>query len=146
MDLEAKLRKAAYHWALDRGWLPRVSALAAACSAPESDVREALQRLASQRVVVLQPASGELLMLPPFSAVPTPFSVCSPRHRSYANCAWDALGAAVMLRETVDIVASCGCCGESMRLEASRDAPPYGSGVIHFGVPARRWWDDVVFT
>jgi hypothetical protein len=105
-----------------------------------------MRQLAVQRIVVLQPASEELLMLPPFSAVPTPFVVRSSRHSSFANCAWDALGAAVTLHQTVEIVAACGCCGESMRLEASRDAPPRGSGVIHFAVPARRWWDDVVFT
>ena len=116
------------------------------CSASESDVREALGRLAAQRIVVLQPASDELLMLPPFSAVPTPFVVHSRRHTSFANCAWDALGVPVTLGEPGEIVAACGCCGESMRLDASADAPPQGSGVIHFAVPAVRWWDNVVFT
>jgi hypothetical protein len=115
MDLEAGLRKAAYDFTLDTGALPTISQLAAACSASDSEVREALHRLAAQRIVVLQPASDELLMLPPFSAVPTPFVVRGARHSSVANCAWDALGAAVMLRETAQIEAACGCCSSGMK-------------------------------
>ena len=146
MDLEAALRKVAYEAVFARGALPSAADLSAACAAPEPEVKAALRRLAEQRIVVLQLSSDELLMLPPFSAVPTPFVVKSPRHSSFANCAWDALGVAVMLRQPVEVVTACGCCGESMRLDASPDAPPKGTGVIHFAVPARRWWDDVVFT
>ena len=97
-------------------------------------------------LLVVQPGSGELLMVPPFSAVPTPFVVRSSRHTAYANCVWDALGVPVMLREPAEIISACGCCGESMALGAQRDAPPDGSGIVHLAIPAQRWWEDVVFT
>jgi hypothetical protein len=146
MTLDTSLRKAAYELTLARGRVPSVSELCARCDASETDVRDGLIRLAAARMLVLQPSSGELLMVPPFSAVPTSFLVETFRHSSYANCAWDALGVPVMLNEPAKIATACGCCGESMTLQASADATPLGSGVIHFAVPARRWWDDVVFT
>jgi hypothetical protein len=115
-------------------------------AAQSSEVRASLRQLAAARVLVLQPESGEILMAPPFSAVPTPFLVRTDRHASYANCAWDALGVPVMLSQAAQISASCGCCGESITLHTDGRASPAGSGVIHFAVPARRWWEDLVFT
>jgi hypothetical protein len=46
-------------------------------TAAELGDREALQRLAAGRVLVLD-AAGEILMAPPFSAVPTSFLVHTP--------------------------------------------------------------------
>jgi hypothetical protein len=144
--LENALRKAAYDVTLDRGSPPTIAELATRCGVTEADVRQGLRQLAAARMVVVQPESGELLMVPPFSAVPTPFLVQTVGHASYANCAWDALGVPIMLRDVAEIATACGCCGESLTLRAQADAPPQGAGVIHFAVPARRWWDDVVFT
>ena len=146
-DFDLLLRKSAYEVTLARGRTPSVTELAVACDASEDAVRDGLRRLAAARMVVVQPSSGELLMVPPFSAVPTAFVVETTRHTSYANCAWDALGVPVMMRESARITAACGCCGEAMWLHAERDAAPGGTGgVIHFAIPARRWWDDVVLT
>ena len=145
-NIENALRKAAYDVTLDRGSPPSVQELAARCGVPEAEVRSGLSHLAAARMVVLQPSSGELLMLPPFSGVPTPFFVQTIAHASYANCAWDALGVPVMLRNVAEISTSCGCCGEAMALHGAPDVPPRGAGVVHFAVPARRWWDDIVYT
>ena len=51
----------------------------------------------------------------------------------------------------------CADCGEAITLvvEASADQPvraigaggaPLGDVVLHFAVPASRWWDDIGFT
>ena len=95
-------------------------------------------------------------MAPPFSAVPTPFLVTVERRAatsaesqafsSYANCAWDALGVPVMMRTRARVRTACGCCGEAMVVDVEPDRPPSGAGVIHFAVPALRWWHDIVFT
>jgi hypothetical protein len=85
-------------------------------------------------------------MAPPFSAVPTPFLVETARHVSYANCAWDAIGVPVMLGDPARIASSCGCCGEAVTLDVSPDRPPAGNDVVHFAVPAARWWQDLVYT
>lgn len=109
-------------------------------------MRESLVRLAAGRIVVLQRESGEILMAPPFSAGPTPFLVEMPRHACYANCAWDAIGVPIMRREPAHIVSSCGCCGASLALDVRPDGTPSARDVVHFAVPAARWWHDLVYT
>lgn len=109
-------------------------------------MRAGLTRLAAGRVLVLQPSSHEILMAPPFGAVPTPFVVHTPAHAAYANCGWDALGVSVMLQRSARIDSGCGCCGERLTLDTTMSSPPTGGGLLHFAVPARRWWDDIVFT
>src|SRR5262245_1226735 len=88
---DAALRKAVYDTTLEFGAPPSIAELARAVGWPKTAVADGLQRLATGRVVVLQPTSGELLMVPPFSAVPTPFIARTSRYRAFANCAWDAL-------------------------------------------------------
>jgi hypothetical protein len=146
MDLDTHLRGHIYRLTTERGVPPSIAELAATTSAGDDDVRLALSRLAAARMLVLQPISGEVLMAPPFSAVPTPFLVESPRHTAYANCVWDALGVPITLDESAHIVTACGCCGEAMMIFADPDQPPDDQGIIHFAVPAARWWDDLVFT
>jgi hypothetical protein len=101
--------------------------------------------LAEGRVFALD-ADGEILMAPPFSAVPTGFLVESGGRSWWGNCIWDALGILVMLGRDGRVVASCGDCGTGMTLEVAGGALQHAEGVAHFAVPARRWWDDIVFT
>jgi hypothetical protein len=51
-----------------------------------------------------------------------------------------------MLQQNARIDASCGCCNCEMvlRVEQGRLLGP--KGTIHFAVPARRWYEDIVFT
>jgi hypothetical protein len=146
MDRAAVLRRHLYDRTLTTGIPPTVAELAAASGLDLADVRIGLQPLAAGRVVVLQPGSGELLMVPPFSAVPTPFLVTTKRHTSYANCAWDALGVAVMMGTSARVQTACACCGDAMSLDVHPDRPSEGGEIVHFAVPAARWWHDIVFT
>lgn len=146
MDFDALLRRRIYTHTTERGNPPTIGELSEAASAPPERVREALERLAAGRILVLQPESHEILMAPPFSAVPTPFLVETSRYACYANCAWDAIGVPIMLREPARIVSSCGCCGASLTLDVTPDRPPPADDVVHFAVPAARWWHDLVYT
>ena len=146
MDFDNALRTQIYSLTLDRGAPPSSQELAAALASDAAAVQRSLERLAASRIVVLQPSSGELLMVPPFSAVPTPFLVETKRYACYANCAWDAFGVPVMRRETARVITACACCGESIVVDVGLDRAPTVTDVIHFAVPAARWWEDVVFT
>ena len=146
MHLPTTLRRRIYDITLARGTPPAIAELARTVTVTEAEIRQGLEQLAAARVLVLQPGSGEILMVPPFSAVPTPFVVETARHATYGNCAWDALGVPIMLRETGRIVSACGCCGESIAFDVSPSQPPRDSYVVHFAVPAARWWHDIVFT
>ena len=89
---------------------------------------------------------GELLMANPFSAVPTPYRVEADERSWYANCAWDAIGICAALHADGQIETTCPDCGEPIRLRIENGRPDDESLVFHCLVPARQWWDDIVFT
>ena len=144
--LDVSARGHIYAVTTSRGTPPTIDELAAALKISREDTKDTLARLTAARVVVLQPESGELLMVPPFSAVPTPFLVETSHFHAYANCAWDALGIAVMLRTRVRVTSACACCGEALELSAGPVTIDPARAVVHFAVPAARWWQDIVFT
>ena len=145
MDLDTRIRQQVYRTAAGIGRPPTIAELATATAVGADEVRAALTRLAAGRIVVLQP-SGEILMAPPYSAIPTPFVVDVSGRRLYANCAWDALGVPAMLRAPARVAAGCGCCGDAIDLTAPPDTTPASDALVHFAVPAARWWQDMVFT
>jgi hypothetical protein len=64
----------------------------------------------------------------------------------YANCAWDALGIPAALHADAVVQASDGHTGEAITLEVHAGQPAPEPCVIHFAVPAARWWEDIVYT
>lgn len=85
-------------------------------------------------------------MAEPFSAIPTSFVVESGSRSWWGNCIWDALGIPAALGRDAKIVTSCADCGESMTLTVEEGRLSGSDGVVHYLVPARQWWPDVVFT
>jgi len=149
-DFNNRVRMRLYELFVELGRCPSKAEVAADLGCGVGEVAKAFNELASAHMLVLQPGSGEVLMANPLSAVPTPFLVQteaagSPRSW-YGNCIWDALGVIAMLQGDGRVLASCGCCGESMSVRVRRGEvacePP---GVVHFALPARQWWDDIVF-
>ena len=143
---DSLIRHHVYAMTMAVGLPPTVADLCLATRIPEPELRAGLRRLAAGHILVLQPESGEILMAAPFSAVPTAFLVQTPRYRSFANCIWDALGIPAMLSEPAVIRTGCGCCGENMELKVGTGGLEAGEGIVHFAIPAARWWEDIVFT
>lgn len=145
-----RVRARVYELFVETGKCPLKGEVAADQGCCTADVTTAFNELAAAHMLVLQPGSGEILMANPLSAVPTPFVVETPgpggARTWYGNCIWDALGVIAMLQGEGRVLASCGCCGESMTVSVGQGkvacAPP---GIVHFALPARQWWDDIVF-
>jgi hypothetical protein len=104
------------------------------------------RRLHEAHAIVLDPATDEVRMLNPFSAVPTAYRVHAGGRWWYANCAWDAFGVCAALHADGRIEASCPDCGEPIAVEVRDERPDDSSLCFHCLVPAARWWDDIVFT
>ncbi len=143
---DALVRKEIYEMCFQKGRPPLVEELTVTAKSTRKEIEASLARLAAGRVVVLQRESTEILMAGPFSAVPTSFQVETKAFASYANCIWDALGIPAMLSSSARIRTSCGDCGTSLEIMVSEGKLSGDSGVLHFAVPARHWWDDIVFT
>jgi hypothetical protein len=138
-DLE--LRRRTYAFFVEHGRAP----VAAELGEPE-EVAAGWQRLHQEHAVVLNPATDELRMLNPFSAVPTAFRVEAGGRWWYGSCAWDAIGICGALHTDGRVQTSCPDCGEPLTVEVRDRKPDDETLLFHCLVPAARWWDDIFFT
>lgn len=140
-DADLALRRRTYAFFVEHGRAP-----AAAELGDPDDVVAGWRRLHDAHAVVLDPATDELRMLNPFSAVPTAYRVEAQGRSWYGNCAWDAIGICAALHADGRIETSCPDCGEPIALDVRDGRPSDESLLFHALVPARHWWDDIVFT
>jgi hypothetical protein len=145
-ERDLALRNLTYQLFAERGRAPAADEVAVAAGADVDVVRAAWRRLHDAHALVLDPASGEILMANPFSAVPTAYAVEAASRRWYANCAWDAFGVCAALHVDGTIHTSCADCGEPLHVEVRGERPDDDRLVFHCLVPAAHWWDDIVFT
>jgi hypothetical protein len=145
-DFDAGVRWYILGYFLRIGRAPLVTELAVELAQPAAAIQAALQRLHEAHGVVLDQSTGELLMVHPFSCVPTAFRVEVPDRSWWANCVWDALGIPAMLKRDGSVDTRCGCCGDAMTLTIANGALCNATGIVHFAVPAKDWWRDIVFT
>ena len=143
---DAILRAATYRFIAHNGHVPKIRELAAALSLSNKQVSAGFRRLANAHILVLQEDSSEILRAAPFWAVPTAFHVRSGKHAWWGSCIWDALGIPALLRRDAHITTACACCDSLMTLSVKNSRVLPASGVAHFAVPARRWYENLVFT
>ena len=134
------LRRRTYAFMVDAGRAPRADELGDA-----DDVVAGWRRLHDAHALVLNPATNELRMANPFSAVPTAYRVQAAGRWWYGNCAWDALGICAALRTDGRIETSCPDCGEAITVDVRAQRPDDERLLFHCLVPASYWWDDIVF-
>jgi hypothetical protein len=125
---------------------PTIESIAEKMQAPADNIRAALESLAAVKAIVLQPESREILMANPLCAVPTPYRVRIQDRSYFGSCVWDALGIIAMLQSDAVLDSSCACCGEAMTIGVRGGHVARMHGIIHFAIPAKRWWENIVFT
>jgi Alkylmercury lyase len=146
-DFDTTVKLHIYRTIAETTKAPSAAEVAQALSAGVSEVEAAFGRLYGRRLLVLEPGDPtRIRMAPPFSGVETPFPVEVRGRRYYANCVWDAFGVAAALHADAVIPASDGFSGEPVTLEVRDQRPVPQECVIHFAVPAARWWHDIVYT
>ena len=91
-DVETRIRVFIYTHIAEFGAPPTADAIANEMSMTVHDARAALETLAVNRQVILDPKTREIWMAGPFSAVPTRFRVHGAKASWWANCAWDMFG------------------------------------------------------
>lgn len=143
-DFERRVRASTMTSFRERSRAPSVDSLAVTLNASPQAVSAALQALAAEHALVLRPGSDAIWMAHPFSAIETDFLVTIAGRQWFANCAWDGLSILALLGDGVFETHS-PASGEPLRFDVSGGTVS-GTGVIHFLVPARRFWDDIGFT
>ena len=140
------VRRLTYRLFVDLGRAPGVAEVGAVTGLSVTEVEDSWRRLHDGHALVLDPATTELRMANPFSAVPTAHRVRARERWWYANCAWDAFGICAALHVDGRIETSCADCGEPLAVEVQDGRPDDDSLLFHCLVPAAHWWDDIVFT
>jgi hypothetical protein len=136
-----------YHTFLSAGAPPTVTDTARTLQLSPENAAAAFDRLAAGRVIVFEPGTRDVRMAAPLSAIPTRFNVRVSNGRSYyANCVWDALGVMAMLGSDGTVDATCADCEAPVELQVRNGELVPSTAVVHFAVPAARWWEDIVFT
>ena len=145
--LDLRIRNHVYSTFVGEGRAQTTAETAAALGLAEDEVAAAYRRLHDAHALVLHPGTDEIRMLNPFSAVETPHRVEAGGRSWFANCAWDALGIPAALHADGSVSSECPDCGEPLQLEVRDGELVRGADLlVHFVVPARRWWDDIAFT
>ncbi len=142
---EEEVRLAVYDHFVARQQAPSVEEVSERTGRPVAEVSSVFRGLAEAHVLVLRPGTDEVWMAMPFSAVPTGFTVRVGESSWWANCAWDALGIPAALHADVRIEAPIGD-GESIRFAIDAGQLKGWHGVVHFPLPVRRWYDDLIQT
>ena len=102
--------------------------------------------LEARHALLLEAGTTRIRMANPFSALPTQFEVMANGRTYWANCAWDAFGIPAALHTDADITACCASASTPLHIRVRGASFLGGSGLVHFALPCRRWYDDLVFT
>ena len=145
-SLATEVRLHVFSRAAASGQVPQPPEIAEALGRPEPEIQEAVHRLAAEKVLILAPNNGRIWSANPFCAVPSGFRVKADGTCYWGICIWDSLGIPAALGKDAVIEAPCGDCGEPMRLAVRGGRLVESEGILHFAVPARRWWDNIGFT
>jgi hypothetical protein len=140
------LRLYIYAQIVETSAAPSAADSARALSRPVAEIEAGYQALADARMIVLRPGSTTIWMAMPFSNMQTAYTVIVGGRAYYANCAWDAFGIPALLGADARIFTTCADCGGVLERKVAGGNLGETRGVVHFALPARRWWDDVGFT
>jgi hypothetical protein len=147
MDFETAVKLNIYETVAETTQAPTLVEVAAALDRPAGEVEMAFRGLAQKRLLVLEPGDdSRIRMAPPFSGIETQHLVKIGGKSYYGNCAWDAFGVAAALHQDADIVSQCPDCGEALGYQIRDGQPQARESVVHFAVPAAKWWEDIIYT
>jgi hypothetical protein len=144
--LDGEMRSFVYAYIVEHGIPPAVEVAAAEFGIETGPARASYERLHERHALFLDTETREIRMAFPFSAIPTRFLVRVNERSYWANCAWDMLGVPAALHSDAEIEAEYAGDGSPAHLSVENGLLRGDDGVVHFPLPLRRWYDDLVFT
>ena len=143
--LDNTVRVAVYRSFINRARAPAPAEIAETLGVAQATIEEALHRLAADHLLVLAPGTPYVWMANPFSALPTSYHVAADGREWFGNCIWDGLGILAVLGSDGVVTTRCADCGDVLTVEVADGELRDPRGVVHYAIPASRWWDDIGF-
>ena len=125
---------------------PSVDETAAQFDLTHEKAASAYEQLHQRHAFFLAPGTHDILMANPFSGIETQFRVYANDQTYFANCAWDSLGIPAALHADAEIDAVCSQSGIPIQLSINDGKVSSPDALVHFLVPFKNWYDDLVFT
>jgi hypothetical protein len=144
-EIDYRVRLAIYT-TFAEGGIPLSAMLSSKLHIPQQALRESYERLHNARAIVLDAHTREVAMALPFSAVPTPFRVLTEDKTWFASCAWDAFGIPNLMKCDAVLATTCLDCDGPIIHRVEQRHLIDAHGVVHFLVPAAKWWENIGFT
>ena len=129
---------------IEQGHPPDVDGLVSLSGAPRDDVTASLRRLHEGHGLVLHPASSAIWVAPPFSASPAAIWVATDTRGWWAPCIWCAFGIVALTAPDATIHARLGGEAYETRIVVSAGKLASKDLLVHFTVPARDAWKNVI--
>lgn len=145
-DLDLAIRYFVYQHFVREARPPAVLETAQEFDLTEAQAKVAYQRLHHNHFFFLEPGTTNIRMANPFSALPTKFKVQVGQTSYWANCAWDMLGIPAALQADATITARFEDSQEMVEMTVKHDKVQHKCGVVHFPLPVRQWYDDLILT
>jgi hypothetical protein len=145
-DLLWEIRAFVYHHFAETTRAPSLEDTAARFALADGEAASAYDQLHQHHALFLKPGTHNILMANPFSGIETPFNVRANGKTYFANCAWDSLGIPAALHVDAQIEATCSQSGHPIRLSVKDEQISKSDTLVHFLVPFREWYNDLVFT
>lgn len=149
MSFDREVRAAIARSIREQGAIPTIADVAADLRTDVGAVEAAFVRMIEAHVFIPERGSHEIRAYDPFSIGPTPFQVRATGRDWWGICGWDALGIPPALHTTGILTADCGDgCGDPVVIDIGLggSATSETGAVLHVGVPARSFWEDIYFT
>ena len=144
--LDWEIRSFVYAYIVEHGIPPAAERAAEEFGIEAGSARASYERLHERHALFLDTETREVRMAFPFSAIPTQFRVRVNDRSYWANCAWDMLGVPAALHSDAEIEAEYAEDGSPAHLSVENGWLQGDDGVVHFPLPLRHWYDDLVFT
>jgi len=140
------VRAFVYHHLAETTRPPSVEEAAARFALSTEEAGSVYEELHRRHAFFLQPGTHNILMANPFSGVETAFRVHANGRTYFANCAWDSLGIPAALHADAEVEAVCSQSGEPIHLAVANQQVRDSDALVHFLLPFREWYNDLVFT
>ena len=145
-EFDIEIRNFLYQRFVETARAPRATDLVEHFGLSQHDAEAALRHLHDAHALVLEANATEIRMLNPFSCVPSAWRVQVAGRTWYSNCAWDSIAVCAALHANGRVESSCADCGEPIEIDIRNRQAFSDDHLFHVLVPARHWWDDIVFT
>lgn len=132
---------------ISNGYAPSIENLSTIFQQSKEKIIQCLKDLEDYHGVVLHQKTSQVWIIHPFSLSPTNFWVKTNRRQWWGNCGWCSLGIAAIIKEDVTVTTTIGGEDRQIRFYIKDGKIITDESLfIHFPIPMKNAWDNVIFT